>query len=162
MISQEIAHEVATILCVLLPFAITIAAHSAEPVAKVRLEFSEIPIGKKKIDLNMAVNLDTVMLSPDGKRLAYVSERQSVLDGDTEGKQYDGISESLFFSPDSKRLAYAAWRGEKMLVVVDGVEGQHYDEIEDAVLENRPILGGIGDKRSPIRTLPSAPLRTRT
>ncbi|HOK09764.1 MAG TPA: hypothetical protein PLJ10_08900, partial [Candidatus Hydrogenedens sp.] len=36
---------------------------------------------------------------------------------------------SLIFSPDSRRVAYSAKRGDKWVVVVDGVEGKEYDGI---------------------------------
>ena len=40
-----------------------------------------------------------------------------------------GIAESLTVSPDSRRVAYVARRGNKLLVVVDSVEGAEYDGI---------------------------------
>jgi len=46
-----------------------------------------------------------------------------------EGKPYDSI-ESVTFSPDGRRLAYAAKRGQKQLMVVDGVEGPEYASVE--------------------------------
>ena len=48
-----------------------------------------------------------------------------------EGKSYDGIRR-LAFSPDSRRLAYLADSGEKMVFVVDGVEGKPYASIVEA------------------------------
>ena len=33
----------------------------------------------------------------------------------------------VVFSPDSKRVAYGVKRGEKVFVVVDGVEGKEYN-----------------------------------
>jgi len=48
-------------------------------------------------------------------------------------------SEKFKVSPDSKRLAYAIRRGNKWLVVVDGVEGKEYEAVPDQI----PV--GAGD-----------------
>jgi hypothetical protein len=46
------------------------------------------------------------------------------------GKIHPGVLPSgLAISPDSKHVAYGAGRGDKLLVVVDGVEGKEYDGI---------------------------------
>ena len=39
------------------------------------------------------------------------------------------IAESLKVSPDSQQVAYAAQAGDKVLVVVDKIEGEQYDTI---------------------------------
>lgn len=49
-----------------------------------------------------------------------------MVDG-VEGKEYDGLGGGMLtFSPDSKRVAYWARRGDRWLVVLDGVEGPEY------------------------------------
>jgi hypothetical protein len=74
------------------------------------------------------IGKDTVVFSPDSKRVAYAARRGSmwvvVVDG-VEGKAYYGIATPVF-SPDSRRVAYEARRGDKQLVVVDGAEGKEY------------------------------------
>ncbi|HYM74830.1 MAG TPA: hypothetical protein VE377_02540 [Candidatus Dormibacteraeota bacterium] len=70
--------------------------------------------------------IDTV-ISPDGKRIAYVALRDGkllvVVDG-REGPEYDAIDKGTpVFSSDGKRVAYTAQKGGKWLVVVDGQEG---------------------------------------
>jgi len=60
-----------------------------------------------------------------GKRPARLVARERSL-----GKILPGIvGKTLAVSPDSKRVAYDAQRGQKWLVVVDGVEGKEYDGI---------------------------------
>jgi Tol biopolymer transport system component len=65
-----------------------------------------------------------VVLSPDGKRLAYTAwdgRKEFVVVDGSEGPRYDDIS-SPSFSPDSSRVAYFARLGKKSVLVVDGVE----------------------------------------
>jgi hypothetical protein len=78
----------------------------------VTLLIKEVPVGK--IDLDE--NTHALVISPDGKRVAYMSKRgdkwRVVVDG-LEGKEYDGIMrDSAVFSPDSRRVAYVGFRGE--------------------------------------------------
>jgi Tol biopolymer transport system component len=109
---------------------------------------------------------DSVVVSPDSRRLAYVERRgdwwQVVLDG-VAGKDYEigprdpngGLlfflskrlsasyqyphpGRTLRFSPDSQRLAYVARHGRKLLVVVDGQEGSEHDGIADQCLVFSP------------------------
>ena len=92
----------------------------------IRLITKEVSLGK----LQPGIVGESVVASPDSKRVAYVAQRDgewlAVVDG-IAGEEYDYIGLGGFFSPDSKRVAYAAQRGEKWLVVVDGVEGEGYD-----------------------------------
>ncbi len=72
--------------------------------------------------------------SPDSKRLVYLADLSTdgpmvLVDGGKEGKQYDNICEQLYFSGTGQRLAMVAMTGDKELVVVDGVEGNHYDSV---------------------------------
>jgi Tol biopolymer transport system component len=77
-----------------------------------------------------------VIFSPDSKRMAYVAGRTklfafsgfdywTVVDGKA-GKKYDFIGPPVF-SPDGKHVAYSAYKYDKWLVVLDGVEGKSYD-----------------------------------
>jgi len=96
--------------------------------------------------------LSRPLFSPDSRRLAYVGFRTVsqeifkhlppyripvkhflVLDG-SEGEPFDRIVRgSVVFSPDSRRVAYAAERQGKFLIVVDGTEGQWFDDIYNPV-----------------------------
>jgi Tol biopolymer transport system component len=88
-----------------------------------------------------AIGRESLVFSPDSRRVAYVAGRGGkqlvVVDG-VEGDEYGAIQArpvwptpgvlggSLVFSPDSRHVAYLANRGDKQLVVVDGVEGKEY------------------------------------
>lgn len=92
--------------------------------------------------------LDTLIFSPDGKRLAFIQEKDGkdnvVLDG-VAGKAYDTIRApweltgngaltttrpGVFFSPDSKHAAFAAIVDSHWVMVLDGQPGAPYDEVE--------------------------------
>ena len=79
---------------------------------------------------------ESLKVSPDGKRVAYVAVSRGfftgnkwfvVVDGKEE-KQYDNIGPPIF-SPDSKRVGYGAKEGNKWFVVIDGKEEKQYDNI---------------------------------
>ncbi len=94
----------------------------------------------------------SLVFSPDSQHLAYVAElggkQFAVVDG-VQGKQYDKMSkirivdgtdygfsfDHLFFSfsPDSQHVAYVAELGGRQFMVVDGVQGEQYDEINGFV-----------------------------
>jgi len=80
---------------------------------------------------------DTLTLSPDSKRLAYVARRgdKAVIFLDSKpSKPYDlsdPIVNTLVFSPDSKRFAYTAAVKGKEFAVIDGIEGKPYDAVID-------------------------------
>ena len=81
---------------------------------------------------------DRLIVSPDGKRKAYVARRGNkqivVVDG-KESEEYDGIVEgSLVFSQDGKRVAFVARRGNRQIVVFDGKESGEYDGIVEGSL----------------------------
>jgi hypothetical protein len=46
---------------------------------------------------------------------------------------YAGVGHPLF-SPDSRHLAYIACGSNDMFLVVDGVEGKHYDFVQEQTL----------------------------
>lgn len=48
------------------------------------------------------------------------------------------IPGSLIISPDNRRVAYVAVVGNKVLVVVDGVEGKQYDAIGAKIIFDAP------------------------
>ncbi|MFH1009684.1 MAG: hypothetical protein V1784_00440, partial [bacterium] len=96
---------------------------------RIQLVTREVSLGS----IDPGIIEKSVVVSPDGRRVAYVARRRDkqvvVVDGQ-EGKEYDKIGIlSLEFSPDGKRVAYRALRGDKQLVVVDGQEGKEYNEI---------------------------------
>jgi len=70
---------------------------------------------------------DSVVLSPDGRHVAYIesgSGGRVVLDG-TPQRDYDRVA-ALEFSADGSRLAYAAQRDGRWFVVVDDRESPGY------------------------------------
>ena len=75
----------------------------------------------------------SIIVSPDGRRLAWVSLRpdrkfEVFVDG-IRSKPYDGIRKrTLTFSPDGKRFACGVNRDGKQIVLVDGVEGEAFDQ----------------------------------
>ena len=78
----------------------------------------------------LAIDHTYYWVSPDSRRVAYLSKTGNklsvVIDGKKEN-QYDNIwGADLIFSPDSKRLAYKARMRNKAFVVVDGEEGKQY------------------------------------
>ena len=76
---------------------------------------------------------DSVVYSPDGKRLAFAALRDReciiVLDG-KHGKPYTQVYTPQF-SPDSLRLAYMVWNseGDTWQSVVDGIAGPKYQKV---------------------------------
>jgi len=69
-------------------------------------------------------------VSPDGKRIAYVSTEAGksfvVVDG-LAGKAYDHVDLGMpLLSPDGRRVAYWAREQGEALVVADGAEGPHF------------------------------------
>jgi Tol biopolymer transport system component len=86
------------------------------------------------------INVGTLRISPDGRRLAFVATvpngrnpndgvERVVVDG-VEVTDYDKVLSPPLFSPDGKHFAYAVgrWRdAKKFVVVVDGKEGKTYE-----------------------------------
>jgi len=75
-----------------------------------------------------------MVFSPDMRHVVYpfypslpklTIPNAMILDG-VKQKQYDSV-ENFIFSPDSKRFAYAAKLNGEEFVVLDGVEGPHYN-----------------------------------
>ncbi len=115
---------------------------------------SPTPTGRSLLETPIAqsgVPLDSLVISPDGRRFAYVASEGGksvvIVDGKRE-KPYDAVQpESLQFSPDSQHLAYVAKVGAVTVinlvfvfipipaqvpvwaVVVDGKEGKSYPAI---------------------------------
>jgi len=87
------------------------------------------------------------VLSPDGKRVAYVTYRKDestgkemrsiVVDGQ-QGKEYDIGVWPPVFSLDSQHVAYVVseYGGKRSFVVVDGIEGRVYDLVTKPVFES--------------------------
>jgi len=75
---------------------------------------------------------ESLEISPDGKRIAYV-ERSSggwrVVVNGSGGPVYDGIGVGFAFSPDGRRFAYKAFKGERSANVIDGKEARFYSNV---------------------------------
>ena len=86
----------------------------------------------------LAIDHTYYWVSPDSRRVAYLSKTGTklsvVIDGKKEN-QYDNIwGADLIFSPDSKRLAYGARMGTKWCAVVDGEGGKQYDGVGEKII----------------------------
>jgi len=77
--------------------------------------------------------IETLTLSPDVRRFAYVARRGEtsclVIDGTAQAPRDEIGAGSLTFSPDARRFAFAARRDDAWRLVADGVEGPAWDEI---------------------------------
>ena len=98
------------------------------------LEISDRVISEKLIVKNDSLPFDSLKISLDNRRVAYVAKEGRkwfvVVDGKEEKKYNSSIVDgTLIFSPDSKRVVYAAKEGNKMFVIVDGKEEKQYDGI---------------------------------
>lgn len=86
---------------------------------------------KKKYVISIDIVLVTLLLCASlltrgqSKKIRLVTREVSL------GKLHPGFVENtLAVSPDGKRLAYVVKQGGKEFVVVDGVQGKEYDEVE--------------------------------
>jgi hypothetical protein len=79
------------------------------------------------------VDVSDPVYAPRGNRLVYQAKLESgewlINDASREGKPYEYIKDQMYFSDDGQRLAAVVIDGEQQMVVVDGVEGNHYDTI---------------------------------
>ncbi|MBN2293156.1 MAG: PD40 domain-containing protein [Pirellulales bacterium] len=100
----------------------------SDPAEGVDLRSKTTPLGK----LHKGIPPDSITVSPDGRRLAWVSLRpdrkfELIVDG-IRSKPYESLRKgTLTFSPDGKRFACGVNRDGKQIVLVDGVEGQAFD-----------------------------------
>lgn len=79
------------------------------------------------------VDVSDPVYAPRGNRLVYQAKLESgewlINDGGREGKPYQYIQTQMYFSGGGQRLAVVVMDGKQQMVVVDGVEGNHYDTI---------------------------------
>ncbi len=92
-----------------------------------------------EIDLP-ALQRDSLTLSPDGKRVAYVLRVGQLWFAVVDGKagKASTFAPSPIFSPDSRRVAYVAPARAGRSVVVDGQEGKPHTDIEARSLHFSP------------------------
>jgi hypothetical protein len=117
--------------------------------------------GGKKHKLYDLIELNTLAMTSDGKRIGYIAarggkrlplqelgpplhamydrrqdkaKRFSVVDG-REGPEYE-FAHGLTFSPDGRRCCYVGFQGEEVFVITDGVEGPRHQ-----YAYNRPTTG---------------------
>jgi len=83
-----------------------------------------------------SISPESLLLSPDGRRFAYVGQRGNksfvVKDGIKEGA-FNQVSD-LVFSPEGSQFAYPALREIDSLVVVDGKEGPEFETVLEETL----------------------------
>lgn len=75
---------------------------------------------------------ESVTVSPDGRRFAYVDSglgRGIVFVDGKASKPYDGIGVGIVFSPDSRRVGYAAMQEGKWYVVTDSTTYGPYERL---------------------------------
>jgi hypothetical protein len=92
--------------------------------------------------------ISSLVFSPDGKHLSVCARRGenwlTLVDGVEQGTADIRISR-IIFSPDSRR--FAGWaqkgvKGDRQLIVIDGVPGQTYDGVSDLqfTADNRHVI----------------------
>lgn len=95
----------------------------------------------------------TIWVSPNGAHVICVTidpktqKRRVNLDGKLLQETYDSIAKDMpFFSADGKHHVFAATRGNKSMVVVDGVEHATYDNIKGRMPFTGLTFGADGKK----------------
>ena len=80
-----------------------------------------------------ASEIQGLQFSPDSKTLTYVLKNENkfcLIANNNRGKLYDNIDEnSITFSHDSRKIAYTAGLGKKQLNILDGIEGEQFDQV---------------------------------
>jgi len=78
--------------------------------------------------------VEQVLIGPTGKHTAVVGKRAGkwVIDVDrVRGNGHDETLHGCFFSPDGEHITCVADKGQRQLVVTDGIEGSRYDSVTD-------------------------------
>jgi hypothetical protein len=98
-------------------------------IGKCQLMLDDKPLREAPEDVLSHVNL-----SPDGTTLAFTEQQPGgqlrAIVGDRPGPLVNALQGGIVFSPDSKRHAYVAKVGTTQVVVLDGVAGPAFDNVE--------------------------------
>ena len=96
--------------------------------------------GKEQKEYRRIIS-ESIRFSPDSSRLAYIASRPDKKDptkdemffviDDQETPNYEALKlDSFVFSPDSKRTSFVCVKNKKFIVVIDGLEGKEYDQVQ--------------------------------
>jgi hypothetical protein len=101
---------------------------------------------KKQDFMYPDINIDSLVFSPNGLRVAYLAKQFDywfvIVDGKKFGTSSRNYSEiltgSIVFSPDSKRVAYVARDNNQLYVIIDNTESGPFVEINIPTLVFSP------------------------
>jgi len=115
----------------------------ADETGKPRVRVKETIIGFN----DPAMNQESFISSPDGRRVAYMimaGEGLAVVCDGQKGESFEGIAEgSLAFSPDGKHFGYVGTRPGQQYVVVDG-QVHEYDGVSKQGIVFSPDGSRVG------------------
>jgi hypothetical protein len=114
--------------CFVIFVTASVATSSAQPLTRTA---KETRLGE--VDLSTYdAKKPTFWVSPDGRHIAYQTEKGIVIDGVAQDYDYGVKEKSFTFSPDSQRHAYVAIvsdEGRSEVLVVDGERSKGYSSV---------------------------------